>query len=194
MGIGGLRRIMPSFSPTGSSELSTDTIFDILRNERRRFAFHYLQQHDGPVSLSAMSEAVAAWEYDEAPADVTVEERHRVYVSLVQSHLPLMAEYGLVAVDQEAGEARLTDRAAGLAIYIEAIDRDDIPWPQFFLGLTGIGLGFLMLVWLEIQPFAFIAAYLWGILMPTFLVAALAYHRYLGHRRLGAEGPPPAGW
>lgn len=80
--------------------LSTDALFQILGNSRRRFMISHLYRADEPVDLKELATLIAADEEGTTPEAVTNEERQRVYVSLYQTHLPTLTESGLVSYDE----------------------------------------------------------------------------------------------
>lgn len=174
----------------GSGRLSQQDIFDILRNTRRRYAFHYVLSCDGPVSLGTLADHVAAWENDKAVDEIEAEERQRAYVSLRQSHLPKMDEAGVVSFDPSANTVELAGNAADVEVYLEAVPEGDILWAQTYLGIAGFGAALLVPVWLNISPFADLAAPIGLAIMLAFAGSALLHHRHLQRRRLGTGGVP----
>lgn len=99
--------------------LSKDQAFDVLRNGRRRAAVSALREAGGRMEVSDLAAAVAAAEYDVAPADVSSEQYKRVYTGLYQCHLPRMDDLNVVTFDSETNTVRLRDPAADLAPYLE---------------------------------------------------------------------------
>lgn len=91
--------------------LSTDALFQILGNSRRRFIIRHLYREQRPVDLKEMAARIAAEEEGTSVEDVTNEERQRVYVSLYQTHLPTLTDSGLVSYDDEQ-KTLLLDRQA----------------------------------------------------------------------------------
>jgi len=88
-----------------------DVVFEVLRASRRREVLRYLDAHGGEATIGAIAEYVAATENDVDRADVTYAQRKRAYVGLYQSHLPKMADLGVVRWDKERGFAELRDAA-----------------------------------------------------------------------------------
>lgn len=87
--------------------LSTDTLFQILGNSRRRFIIRHLYQTDRPADLKELAALIAADEESTTLDEVTNEERQRVYVSLYQTHLPTLTDSGLVHYDDDERELTL---------------------------------------------------------------------------------------
>lgn len=167
-----------------------DTIFEVLRNDRRRLLLHYLKHREEAVPVREAVEQIAAWENDKAPEHVTVEERQRVHVSMLQSHLPTMESAGLVTYDQEENVIELTDRALGLDIYLEVVPEGDIDWGEYYTGVTLFNIVMLGFVWLDLYPFAMIPTVAWVVFVPVvFTIAALLHRWYQRTHQLGS-GPP----
>lgn len=82
-------------------QLTTDALFQILGNSRRRFIISYLYREDDAVDLKRLAALIAANEEGLSADEVTNEERQRVYVSLYQTHLPTLTDSGLVSYDDE---------------------------------------------------------------------------------------------
>ncbi|WP_433625749.1 DUF7344 domain-containing protein [Halomicrococcus sp. NG-SE-24] len=119
--------------------LSRDMVFDVLKNQRRRYALHYLKQIDGTVQLSDLAEQVAAWENDTAVDTISAAERKRVYTALYQSHLPKLDDAGIVDYNQNRGIVELSTAAEQIDPYLEMDARDDITWCKRYLALAGAG-------------------------------------------------------
>lgn len=98
-----------------------DQIFGILGNERRRYALAYLSRQAGSVTMSDLSERIAAWECGKQPKQISSKERKRVYVSLYQCHLPKMADASAISYDKDRGKIEPGDRFDQFVYYL----RDD---------------------------------------------------------------------
>ena len=110
---------------TGSqqlSQLSKDTLFAILENQRRRDVLRYLRRNGDTATLSDLAEHVAAIENDVDVAALSSDERKRVYIALYQCHLPKMATAGVVDFDKNRGTVELLDAAEQFDAYLD----DDI--------------------------------------------------------------------
>lgn len=185
-----LGSLLPGTS-TGPTDPSLDTIFAILRNERRRYTVHYLMQVGEPVPVSDLVEAVAAWETGKDRDEISNDERQRVHVSMLQSHLPAMADANLVTVDSEAGKVGITDRATEFDIYLEVVPEGDIDWGEYYLGVTLFNAVILALVWVDLYPFGTLPVGVWIVFVPAvFLLSALLHYWYQQKHQLGS-GPIP---
>ncbi|WP_115864724.1 DUF7344 domain-containing protein [Halorussus litoreus] len=174
-------------SPEGET-LSEDLIFDVLKNRRRRYTLHYLKQQDRPVELSELAEQVAAWENDTTVEGLSANERKSVYTSLYQTHLPKLADAGIVDYNQNRGVVELSGNAAQLEGYLQP--QDEFPWIRYYLGLALVSAVLVVGDLLGIPPFEAIPDQIWGVLIVAAFALSAATH-YLRQRRLGSsEGPP----
>lgn len=176
-----------------SSELSQDIAFELLSCPRRRYVMHYLKQRPTePVAIRDLVRQVAAWENDVTAATVTRDQRMRVYTALRQSHLPKLADGGVIRFDRNRGVVELTDAASELEVYLDVVPHDDISWSKYYAGLGVLCTGFLLGMWANIVPFGAIDPLAGaGIITALFTVSATVHARYDARMRLGTDGPPP---
>lgn len=182
---------LPMFPTMDVEEgVSREVVFDVLRNERRRYALHYLKR-EGTVDVTAMVEQIAAWEYDTAPEDLTSSQRQRVHVSLLQTHLPMMDDADVIRFDEEARTVELSNATEAIDIYLEVVPADDIAWAEYYLGITLFDALVLVLVWQDVYPFVTLPDVAWGLFVTgLLLLAALVHHWYHRRARLGTGTPP----
>lgn len=127
---------------TTESDLSQDVVFDILSNPRRRYVLYYLRTRDEPVRLTKLAEEVAAWENNTNRSDITEQERKRVYVSLYQTHVPRLAEAGLIDYDKDSGQIALAEEASDIDQYLDSTEQS-YPWQRIYVGLAMASAGLL---------------------------------------------------
>lgn len=180
-------------SETRSDELTRDEIFTVLSNRRRRWVLHFLKQReDQRIDLRTLVDTISAWEYDTTPEELPWKKRKRIYTALRQSHLPKLAEAGVIEYDRNRGEVALTDDARRVRMYLEYVPENDIPWSQCYLGLSGVGAAITGLAWASVYPFADLSGLILAtILAAMFAVTAVAHAYYTRRNRLGTEGKPP---
>jgi DNA-binding transcriptional ArsR family regulator len=168
--------------------LSKDAIFSILSNQRRRYVIYHLAQSPDPVSLRDLAERVAAWENDVDVEDLTYKQRKRVYTSLHQTHLPKLDDSGVVDYDRDRGTVSLDERAADLDVYLEVVGDDDLPWCDFYLGLSGVVLLVVVAAWLDVFPFSVVPDLaVAGGIVALFAVSAAVHARLARRDRIGAN-------
>lgn len=180
-------------SRTRSDELTRDEIFTMLSNRRRRWVLHFLKQSDDrQVDLRTLVDTISAWEYDTSPEELPWKKRKRIYTALRQSHLPKLADAGVIEYDRNRGEVELTDGAREVRMYLEYVPEHDIPWSQCYLGLSAVGATITLLAWYSVFPFADLAGTtLAAILVAMFATSAVVHTYYTRHNRLGSEEKPP---
>lgn len=111
------------------SELELDQVFEILKNQRRRYVLQYLDEVDDTVTMSDLAEEIAAWENGKDVGQLSSSERKRVYVGLYQCHLPKMDSMGVVSFNKPRG---LIEAGPNAEVFDEYIDNetseDDPAW------------------------------------------------------------------
>lgn len=98
--------------------LSPDTVFDALRNSRRRQLLYRLFEAETPLSLTDLAEHIAAVETGLKTRTVSAEDRKRVQVSLFQIHVPRLEQADIVTVGDQRQTVTLTSTAAELLPYL----------------------------------------------------------------------------
>ncbi len=177
---------------THSPQLSKGEIFEVLRNQRRRYVLQFLKQDGNPVELGDLAQQVAAWEYETTLEDVTPEQRKRVYTTLQQTHLPKMDTAGILRFDSDEGIIEPTDRTNDLNVYLEIVPGSEFAWRELYLSLGAIGCALVAALWLEIYPFTLVSELAWaGLLSLTVTIAATAHIYYERNMRLGQGEAPP---
>jgi DNA-binding transcriptional ArsR family regulator len=156
--------------------LTMSVIFETLANPRRRCVLHHLRRNDGVATVGEMARTIAAWEADIPESAVSSKARKRVYTSLYQVHLPKMDRAGFVEYDRRSGSVALLDRAAQLDVQLEVVGDSDIPWSQFYLGLSGLFALVATLAFFAVPPVTAIPATVWALVFAVLFVAASAVH------------------
>lgn len=124
------------------SSLSLDAIFDILRNRRRQLVLEFLRDRDEKVTLGELAEHIAAIENDTTVRQLNAQQRKRVYIGLYQSHLPKMADVGVIEFNQSRGHISRGESIDQLLRYLDVAtgrvdDDDDEPEPNPFARFSG---------------------------------------------------------
>jgi len=163
----------------------------MLSNQRRRYVLYYLNHHPGTVSLRDLAERIAAWENDIDVDDLEYKQRKRVYTSLHQTHLPKLDEVGIVDYDREEGTIALADRATDLDVYLELVGEHDVPWCDFYLGLSIVASLFILAAWLDVYPFAALPdlALAGGVVVLFAVFAGIHSHRARQNHIGGGDAP-----
>lgn len=90
--------------------LTLDEAFGLLQNGRRRTVVRQLRSTP-ETTIGDLAERVAAEEYDTTREQIRSEDRKRVYIALYQSHLPALADAGVVTYDSNSGHVERLDPA-----------------------------------------------------------------------------------
>lgn len=146
--------------------ISKDEIFHLLQNERRRLVLRYLRGSDGPVRMRDVAEQVAAWEHETTVAELTSEQRQRVYIPLYQSHLSKLDEAGFIDYQQDRGVVERKPFADHVDKYLEFDDADettdeaaadDGAWDDYYLGATVVCYAVLISAVMELPFVSFLS-------------------------------------
>jgi hypothetical protein len=96
--------------------LTQDTKFHLLQNARRRNVLRYLDENpeNAESEIRAIALQLAAWENEKPPERLDASERQRVYISLYQTHLPKLADAGVINYNKPRGWVEPTPLATQL--------------------------------------------------------------------------------
>lgn len=160
-----------------SHKLSRDAIFDLLSNSRRRFVLNRLQENPSGFELGDLATELAAEENGVPRDELSSQQRKRTYVSLYQTHVPKLAETGVVTYDSDSGVVQPTDRIHDIAAYFQC-DTETVRWEAVYLSLTALGVGaFLIAYFTQFQLFDPASVAL-GILF-AFVVLSVSHYFYI---------------
>lgn len=168
-------------SQNGTESLTQNEAYDLLSNPRRRYVISYLRKHGEPMSVSDLSDAVAAWENEQPVEELTDRQVKRVYVSLYQTHLPKMNDAGLLDYDRETGIVRSTSAVAELDDYMPESQTAERRWPLIYAGLAVTALATYLLINVATPGDASAVTELFG-LVTVAVFAAVAITHYLTQR------------
>jgi hypothetical protein len=159
------------------TELSQDQVFEVLQSMRRRYTIHYLRRENCTVDFADVTDHVAAWEYNTTPTDLLKEQRKRVYISLYQTHIPALADAGIINYDLETGEIQPTSRIRVFDDYLNVFTNPTPPWDRYYCGLA---LGSILLfigIWIGFYPVAILPWFvaILGIITAFGILAATQY-------------------
>lgn len=132
-------------SSSNAGELSQDVIFQLLSSDRRRFVLNYLEETSSEVTLDEISTAMATHENDVDLEDLETQAKKRAYISLYQTHVPRMAEHGVVEYDSDTGNVHLTPKADPVLAHLTDPEESGPPRPELYLLTGAIGLVVLLL-------------------------------------------------
>jgi len=151
-------------------------IHDVLRNDRRRMVIELLGDADEPVTARELSEAIAARETGEDPPPRDV--RQSVYISLQQTHLPKLAELGIVEYDEQTKEVRPAENAPAVGVYMEVVPKYGLSYAEFCAALGVLGVLLVAAAELGVPVVRAASASAWAVAVFGVLVASAAYRAY----------------
>jgi hypothetical protein len=96
------------------AEHAVSAVFKILSHHRRRVAIQYLATQAGTTSVSDLADQIALLE-----GEHTRDRYERICTSLVHSHLPLLADAGVIEYDTNREVVELRDRATDILPYLD---------------------------------------------------------------------------
>jgi len=176
-----------------ATEVSEDELFDVLANQRRRFAVHLLKREEADsVAIGDMAEQIAAWENGIDTAEITGNERKRVYTALQQSHLPKMDDAGVVEFNKDRGVVEPTPALTDVDVYMDVVEGREIPWSDYYLGLSGAAVALTGAVWLGAWPFTLLPEMAWTVaIVVAFAFSAITHKYYTAEMKVGEPEEPP---
>jgi len=98
-------------SITLDAEAANDETYEALSHERRRTVLHTLACESTPIELRTLSKAVATREQTGDTKPIPAELLKQVHASLYHTHLPKLADHGLVTFDPESKTVESVDDA-----------------------------------------------------------------------------------
>lgn len=116
-------------------ELTEDRLYALLSARRRRDLLRYLEESDGEAPLSAATRAVA--QAGGVAPDADASEYKKVYVSLYQTHVPALAEAGVVEYDGDSRVVRLTPVAAPMFVHLHLDEAASTPAKRLLARVFG---------------------------------------------------------
>ena len=101
--------------------IDPDDVFQAVSNSRRRQVLLSLSQTDGTVSVSELAREIAAIENLIDPSEVSGDQRTTVYIALIQTHLGMLDDIGVIAYDERAKQVESTGVTKPAARHIRKI-------------------------------------------------------------------------
>lgn len=90
--------------------IDPETVHDLLATERRRHALRCLTDH-GSLALPDLADEVARREHDAPLPEIPEDAVLRIYLSLYHTHVPKLAEAGVVRYSQDRDVVALAEQA-----------------------------------------------------------------------------------
>jgi len=159
-----------------SRTLDQSDIHDILRNDRRRRIIEQLRDAGETLTVRELSERIATEETGESPAPR--DARKSVYVSLHQTHLPKLDDWGIIDYDYRSKELTLLDGAKEVEVYMEVVPEGDISWGMYYLGLGVVALVTLLATRFDLLVVSGLNFRFWAWFYAILLTLSALYHTW----------------
>jgi energy-coupling factor transporter ATP-binding protein EcfA2 len=104
--------------------MDVDEIFTLLSNSRRRAMMRVMFEHQR-LDFGELVDRVAEMEYGLHIDEISSDERHNIYVSLYQTHLPKLKKSGVLEGSRKSGSIGLSHNADALVPWFAKIDGKD---------------------------------------------------------------------
>lgn len=111
-------------------ELPVGAAFDALKHPHRRYVLYHLSDRSEGASVGELAERIADWEAEAEAADEAngITDLERIAVALHHTHLPKLAEIGLIEYDRERDCITRREETADVEPYLEfAADYELVP-------------------------------------------------------------------
>lgn len=113
------------------------TLFELLSNPRRRTILQAFHEHGDDIEdIHELVDLVAAAEANTPIEQPTDKQKKRIYISLYQTHMPKLADAGVIHYDPDTGTVDPTPRMAQFATYMGWSDYSRIRKPVAYLVLA----------------------------------------------------------
>jgi hypothetical protein len=159
---------------TPAGNLDESEVYDILRNDRRRFVIDTLRDDGGRATVGSLADQLASEESGESPPPKNV--RQSVYVSLHQTHLPKLDDLGIVTYDANAKTVERAENADDVAVYMEVVPKNALSWAAYYFTVSLLGVLTLLAHRVGVPVLSGLDATLLGGFLFSVICLSAAYH------------------
>jgi hypothetical protein len=155
----------------------------LLGNDRRLRVVHSLVESDEPTTTRALATRIAEAEAAREGSDATADDLYKsVYVSLQQTHLPKLADHGIVDYDPDANAVRPGPRLDEARVYVRPETEEPARLPPALAVVAGVGLVAVLGARFDLPLVSAVEPTVWAAL------ALLAVLAVVAGRRLARDG------
>ncbi|MEF8819910.1 MAG: hypothetical protein V5A31_13020 [Haloferacaceae archaeon] len=148
----------------------------LLGNDRRLRVVHDLVEHEAQTTTKALATRIAEAEADQG--DATAEDLYKsVYVSLQQTHLPKLADHGIVTYDSETNTVGPGPRLDEAEVYVKPGDAAESSLPPVLALVSGGGLLTVVGAWLGVPVVSALEPAAWATLALLAVLAVVVARR-----------------
>ncbi|GAB3035938.1 DUF7344 domain-containing protein [Natronobiforma cellulositropha] len=169
--------------------LTQAELFDVFSNARRRRTVRFLKRQHGSCDLAPLVEQVAAWENDVPREAVTRAQRRRVYISLYQTHLPMLEEHGIVAWDADGHYIELLPSEGTFDPYLTSHTDGQRSWHAWYASVALAGVAAFLLTWQSVGPLASLETPLVALVLSGAVFVLASVHHVSRRSSDGLPGP-----
>ncbi|WP_232702435.1 DUF7344 domain-containing protein [Halobacterium wangiae] len=112
-------RVSADHAALAALDVDTDALMDVLSHARRRFVVACLAEYETPLTLPDVADELAVWEYDARITEVPADAVAAIHADLYHTHVPKMADAGVVDYNPERELVALAEPSRELATYVE---------------------------------------------------------------------------
>lgn len=172
----------PSMTLAYTPTLSETDTFAVLGNQRRRLTLEHLATVDETVTLRDLAEAIATAESGEDPAPRNV--RHAVYVSLHQTHLPLLDRLGVCSYDADRKHVAPLAPLRDVERFMGSASPLGVSWAEHYRALGVAGLFAVVAASAGVPVVSAVDPLAWGTLGLGAYAASTAYQLWTNRRSI----------
>lgn len=99
-------------------DVSLDAIFDLLSHHRRRAILKLLLTHDRALTLTDLRNEILETDQEVEITEIDGEQVKRVHASLHHTHVPKLAEAGIVVYDRDRHVVEPTEKISRLEPFL----------------------------------------------------------------------------
>lgn len=89
-----------------------------------------------------------------------------------------MDRTNVIDYDVSRGVSHLTEASADVEYYLDVVPKNEVPWSEYYLGISVLSLTFVGLAWIGFEPFSQFPAFGWAMLISLFVGGSAIVHRY----------------
>lgn len=102
--------------------LDVDDVATALNNSRRRFTIRYVDETPSPVEVGDLAETIAEIEQGQHMEELDAQARKRVYIALIQEHLPTLDKMDAVHYDERRKILMSCTKTPPLAKFVRLLE------------------------------------------------------------------------
>jgi len=103
-----------------------------------------------------------------------------------------MDDAGVVEFKKDRGVIESTPALENVDVYLDIVEGREVPWSEYYLGLSGVAAALVAAVWLGAWPFTLLPEMAWMLaVVVAFAFSSLAHRYYTAEMEVGRGDDPP---